>query len=100
MNLRQEIKIKEEKIIELEEINNVLLNESNITSFCDGKYTDEIRETIMTLTTECGVSCKKVNQVNQTVLSILQAKHCQDFQVLVLGLGCLLKLNVLPSVRL
>lgn len=32
MNLRQEIKIKEEKIIELEEINNVLLNESNITS--------------------------------------------------------------------
>lgn len=74
MNLRQEIKIKEEKIIELEEINNVLLNESNITSFCDGKYTNEIRETIMTLTTECGVSCKKVNQVIQTVLKNITGK--------------------------
>lgn len=61
MNLRQEIKIKEEKIIEFEEINNVLLNEFNIIFFCDGKYINEICEIIMILIIECGVSCKKVN---------------------------------------
>lgn len=47
-------------IIELEEMNNFLLNEPIITPFCDGKYTNDIRETMMTLTIECGVSCKKV----------------------------------------
>lgn len=47
-------------IIELEEINNFLLNEPIIAPFCDGKYTNDIRETMMTLTTECGDSCKKV----------------------------------------
>jgi hypothetical protein len=60
--LKDEIKFKEHQIAELEDINELLL-QSEIECYFDGKYNDEIRETIMALVTQFGVSLNKVNGV-------------------------------------
>ena len=57
--LKDEIKFKEHQIAELEDINELLL-QSEIECYFDGKYNDEIRETIMALVTQFGVSLNKV----------------------------------------
>ncbi|WAR29909.1 hypothetical protein MAR_003477 [Mya arenaria] len=71
--LRHEILEKENQIAELEEINEVL-NDNEITSFYNGQYTSEVRQTIMTLVNELGVSQKKVNGVMKTVVQSLTGK--------------------------
>jgi len=72
-NLKDEIKSKEDRIAQLEEING-LLEEKEIECVYDGKFSNEIRETIMTLVTQCGVSLKKINQVIQTVVQNITGK--------------------------
>lgn len=71
--MKEEIKQKELKIIELEQVNEAI-NDPVIQTFYDGKYTNEIRETIMTLISECGVSQAKVNRVMETVVQNLTGK--------------------------
>ena len=74
VSLKQEIKEKESRILELEQLNS-LLDDPIIESFQEGRYVSEVRETIMSLVTEFGVSQKKVNGVIQTVLSKLAGKE-------------------------
>jgi hypothetical protein len=38
---------------------NSLLQDSGIETYCEGKYSNEIRGTIMSLINECGVSQKR-----------------------------------------
>ena len=57
-------------IIQLEQIN-AILQDPIIECFHDGKFSNEIRATIMCLISECDVSQNKVNNVMQTVLSNL-----------------------------
>lgn len=71
--LKDEIKFKEHQIAELEDINELLL-QSEIECYFDGKYNDEIRETIMALVTQFGVSLNKVNGVIQTVVQKITGK--------------------------
>ena len=71
--LKDEIKFKEHQIVELEDINELLL-QSKIECYFDGKYNDEIRETIMALVTQFGVSLNKVNGVIQTVVQKITGK--------------------------
>ena len=71
--LKDEIKFKEHQIAELEDINELLL-QSEIECYFDGKYNDEIRETIMALVTQFGVSLNKVNGVIQTVVQQITGK--------------------------
>ena len=51
-----------------------ILQGEEIILFHDGKYVNEIRETIMILLSECNVSMSKVNKVIQTVLKNLTGK--------------------------
>ncbi|MES9884866.1 MAG: hypothetical protein ABW185_28810 [Sedimenticola sp.] len=71
--MKSDIVEKEKKIDELEQIN-VILQDPSIDCFHDGKYSNEIRTTIMSLLTEGGVSQNKVNHVMQLVLQNLTGK--------------------------
>ena len=72
-SLKKEIKEKEMEIVELEQTNAILQNPI-IECFHDGKFSNEIRATVMCLITECGVSQNKVNHVMEVVLSNLAGK--------------------------
>jgi len=72
-NLKLEINEKDQELKNLQ-ATNVILTDPQIVSYSEGKYTNEIRETIMYLITECGVSQTKVNRVIQTVLHNLTGK--------------------------
>lgn len=71
--LKLEVAEKDEKIKNLEQMN-ALISDPVIESFYDGKYSDQVRQTVMTLITECGVSQKKVNSVMETVVKNLTGK--------------------------
>ncbi|VDI71580.1 E1A/CREB-binding protein [Mytilus galloprovincialis] len=73
-NLKADIAAKQDRILELEDLNSILADDK-IESFYDGKFSNEVRETIMTLLTECGVSQKKVNNVISIVLKNLTGKQ-------------------------
>lgn len=49
--------------------------DAKIEIFYDGQFSNEVRQTIMTLLTECGVSQKKVNDIMNVVLRNLTGKH-------------------------
>ena len=65
--LKNEISEHNIRISELEQLN-ILLESDQIVTFENGKYSNEIRECIMSLVTECNVSLNKVNSVISTVL--------------------------------
>ena len=48
-----------------------LMDKDTLETFQDGKYINELRQTIMILLTQCNVSMSKVNQVIETVISNL-----------------------------
>ncbi|CAC5376815.1 unnamed protein product [Mytilus coruscus] len=73
-NLKVDIAAKQDRILELEDLNSILADDK-IESFYDGKFSNEVRETIMTLLTECGVGQKKVNNVISIVLKKLTGKQ-------------------------
>ena len=73
VKLKNEIKDKECRISELEQVN-ALMESPEIECYYEGKYSDEIRETIMSLVTEHGVSQNKVNGVIQTVVKNVTGK--------------------------
>jgi hypothetical protein len=56
--LKLEISNKDKNVNRLEEVN-ALISDPVIDTFYDGKFSNEIRETVMTLVTECGVSQSK-----------------------------------------
>ncbi len=73
--LKEEIKHFKYRIMELEEINQILQeNEIKITTFENGRYTDALREKIMSLVLEYNVSGRKVNKVIDTVMRNLTGK--------------------------
>lgn len=49
--------------------------DAKIEIFYDGQFSNEVRQTIMTLLTECGVSQKKVNDIMNVVLRNLTGTH-------------------------
>jgi chromosome segregation ATPase len=74
-SLKLEIEEKNKYISELQQLNALLDTESPlIETFYNGKFSDEVRETIMVLVTECGVSQTKVNNVMATVIKNLTGK--------------------------
>ncbi|CAC5414939.1 unnamed protein product [Mytilus coruscus] len=73
-NLKVDIAAKQDRILKLKDLNSILTDDK-IESFYDGKFSNEVRETIMTLLTECGVSQKKVNNVISIVLKNLTGKQ-------------------------
>ena len=78
--LKSEIRVKEKEIIELQQTNAILMDPI-IESFQDVKFSNEIRSTIMSLITECGVSQNKVNNVIKIVLKNLTGKHFPGYPV-------------------
>lgn len=71
--LKNDVKVKEAETSRLEQTNE-LLNNPVIETYYEGKYTNEIRETIMALITECGVSQKKLNNVLKVVVEKVARK--------------------------
>ena len=60
VSLKQEIREKESRIMELEQLNS-LLDDPIIESFQKGRYVSEVRETIMSLVTEFGPQMSTVS---------------------------------------
>ena len=52
-----------------------LMKNATITTFQEGRFVNEIRQTIMVLLTECNVSMTKVNQVISTVINNLTTQQ-------------------------
>ena len=69
---RKKLELKEKEIDYLE----TLLNDEKIQTFADGKYYDDVRLTIMELSS-MNVSLSKVNDVVRTVLSRLAHKDIE-----------------------
>ena len=66
-------RVKETKSYRVEQVNE-LLEDPIINTYYEGKYTNENRQTIMELVSECRVSQKKVNQVLDIVAKKLYRK--------------------------
>ena len=79
-NLKLEINEKDQELENLQ-TTNAILTDPKIVSYSEGKYTNKIRETIMHLITECGVSQTKVlyrrSFTTSQVIHVLEA----DYQV-------------------
>ncbi|MES9880650.1 MAG: hypothetical protein ABW185_07190 [Sedimenticola sp.] len=73
IKMKNEIKEKQSKISELEAINEAM-NDPIVATYYNGRYVNEIRETIMTLILECGISQGKVNKVMEVVVKNLTGK--------------------------
>jgi len=71
--LKHDIAKKTTELKDLEELHHSY-DLPEVTTFCDGKFTNEIRHTIMALVLEHGVSQKKVNDVITTVLTNLSGQ--------------------------
>ena len=73
INLQQDIEGYTNVRNELNETN-TLIESDLVSTFCEGKYINEVRRTIMSLLTECNVSLYKVNKVITKVLKNLPGK--------------------------
>ena len=74
LKLKSELMQKEKEIEDLQ-IANDFLESDAVCTFADGKYTNEVRECVMTLMTTCNVSMSKMKDVITTVLSKLGGKQ-------------------------
>jgi hypothetical protein len=72
--LSMQILSNEKEIVQLQQMNE-LLESDCISTFADGKYTNEVRQCIMTLLTECNISVNKMSHVIHTVLGKLAKKQ-------------------------
>ena len=68
-----QISRNEKEIVQLHHMNE-LLESDCISTFADGKYTNKVRQCIMTLITECNIRVNKISHVIQTVLRKLANK--------------------------
>ena len=92
---RKNLELKEKEIDYLE----TLLNDEKIQTFADGKYSDDVRLTIMELLSMT-VSLSKVNDVIRTVLSRLAHKYIDRLPSKALKSQLLMRPGVWQTYRL
>ena len=99
VKLSRQIKTNEGEIANLQQINE-LMEADCVTTFADGKYTNEVRECVMTLMTECNISTNKMSKVITTVLEKLAGKHPERLPSKGLLSRLMIEAKVLASNRL